>query len=111
MQHPSPFFESILPVLLLGMAGGVCAQEDFVLRSDAVQTSVSVAVLPFKGVDTVPEYKDQARPEAVIRSDLGFSGRFKVFQSPSGTWDSAYFAKSGIAAVVTGTVGRGPSPG
>jgi TolB protein len=109
MRLNSRSFAPLTAAVLLLTAASTRAQEDFVLRSDAVQTSVSIAVLPFDGVDSTPAYRDQARPEAVIRADLGFSGRFKVFQSPDGKWDSAYFAKSGIAAVATGTVKPGAS--
>jgi TolB protein len=80
------------------------SQEDFVLRSDAAQSTVNVAVLPFAGTDKVPEFKDLAAPDAVVRADLDFSGRTKIVAVPSGTWDSAYFAQKGVAAVVTGTV-------
>jgi TolB protein len=109
MRLNSSSFVPSLAAMLLVVAAFSRAQEDFVLKSDAMQTSVSVAVLPFEGVDAAADYRDQAKPEEVVRADLGFSGRFKVFQSPSGKWDSAYFAKSGIAAVATGTVKPGAS--
>ena len=104
MPPNSRSFAPLVAIIFLFATASSRAQEDFVLRSDATQTSVSVAVLPFEGVDGVADYRDQAKPEDVIRADLGFSGRFKVYQSPSGKWDSAYFAKSQIAAVATGNV-------
>jgi TolB protein len=105
--------------LVRGCAAIVCfallpaarAQEDFVLRSDAVQMSVSVAVLPFEGVDRSPEFKDLASPEEIVRADLDFSGRFKVVPVPDGKWDSALFARTGVSAVVTGSVRPGLSAG
>lgn len=97
--------------LLVLCSGAVQAQEDFVLRSDASQASVSIAVLPFDGLDKVSDYKDMASPEEVVRGDLDFSGRFKVLQPPGGAWDSGFFAKSGVAAVATGTVKPGAVAG
>lgn len=87
------------------------AQEDFVLRSDATQSTINVAVLPFEGADRLPEFKDLAAPDAVVRADLDFSGRAKIVQPPSNAWDSTFFAQKGVAAVVTGTVKPGATPG
>jgi len=95
--------ETTLILLSLGLSP-LFAQEDFVLRSDAAQATVNVAVLPFSGADKVPEFKELASPDAVVRADLDFSGRTKIVDAPSGTWDSAFFAKKGVAAVVTGSV-------
>ena len=96
-------------VLTLSLAlSPLVAQEDFVLRSDAAQSTVNVAVLSFAGADKVPEFKELARPDAVVRADLAFSGRTKIVDPPSGEWDSAFFAQKGVAAVVTGTVRQTP---
>jgi len=102
----------LLPgIFLLSLAHPAAAQEDFVLRSDAAQSSVAIAVLPFSGIDQVSEFKDLARPEDVIRYDLEYSGRFKVVSVPSGTWDSAGFARSGVGVVVVGEAKKGAVPG
>lgn len=85
------------------------AQEDFVLRSDAAQATVNVAVLPFQGTAKVPEFNDLAMPDEVLRADLDFSGRTRIVQPPSGAWDTAFFAQKNVAAVVTGSVK--PLPG
>jgi TolB protein len=97
-------------LLILSLAfSPLVAQEDFVLRSDADQSIVNVAILGFDGADRVPEFKELARPDAVIRADLSFSGRTRIVDPPSGTWDSAFFVQQGVAAVVTGSVR--PTPG
>lgn len=85
------------------------AQEDFVLRSDAGQAQVGVAVIPFDGVDKLPEFAEVAAPDAILRADLDFSGRFQVASFPA--WDSAAFGKKGISAVLTGTVRKGAVDG
>ncbi|MEN9308438.1 MAG: hypothetical protein RL173_2370 [Fibrobacterota bacterium] len=87
------------------------SQEDFVLRSDAAQATVNVAVLPFEGAEKVPEFKELASPDAVVRADLDFSGRTKIVQPPSNSWDSAFFVQKNVAAVVTGIVKAGASAG
>lgn len=98
------------PLLILTLAlSPLCAQEDFVLRSDAAESIVNVAVLPFEGVDALAEFKDQSTPDAVVRADLDFSGRTKIVNPPSATWDSLFFAQKGVAAVVTGSARRTPS--
>lgn len=84
------------------------AQEDFVLRSDAAQSTVTMSVLAFAGSNKVPEFKELAAPDVVVRTDLDFSGRTKIVDPPSGDWDSAFFAQKGVAAVVTGSVRQIP---
>jgi TolB protein len=98
MRLEQPFL--ILSLLLSPLS----AQEDFVLRSDAAQSTVNVAVLAFDGAEKVPEFKELAAPDAVVRADLDFSGRTRIVDPPSGAWDSAFFAQKGVAAVVTGSV-------
>ncbi len=89
----------------------VGAQEDFVLRSDASQATINVAVLPFQGTDKIRDFADLASPEAVIRADLEFSGRTKIVQPPADTWDSTFFAQKSVATVVTGFVRMGAVEG
>lgn len=92
------------PILILSLIlSPTFAQEDFVLRSDAIQSTVTIAVLAFDGIDQVPEFKGQASPDAVVRADLDFSGRIKIISPPTNAWDSTFFALKGVAAVVTGT--------
>lgn len=101
-----------LDLLMLAIAVAALpawTQEDFVLRSDAAQATVNVAVLPFQGLDKIPEYQDQAQPDEVVKADLDFSGRAKVVQPPSGKWDTTFFAQKNVAAVVTGSAK--PLPG
>ena len=94
--------------LILGASAALLpAQEDFVLRSDAAQSTINVAVLAFEGVDRISEFKGQAAPDVVVRADLDFSGRTKIVDPPAGLWDSAFFAQKGVAAVVMGTAVRG----
>ena len=100
----------ILPVILVPCIP-CTAQEDFVLRSEATQTSVSIAVLPFEGVDRLSEFQDLAHPEEVIRADLDFSGRFKAVSTPNGTWDSSFFARAGVSTVAVGSVKAGATAG
>jgi len=86
------------------------AQEDFVLRSDAAQATVTISVTPFEGLERIPQYKGQASPHQVLLADLDFSGRFSIVPPPAAGWDSASLAKMAVAVVATGSVAPGATP-
>lgn len=92
---------------LLTLAAAPRAQEDFVLRSDAAQATVTISVLPFDGADLLPDRKSLASPHEVLLADLDFSGRFDIAPPPAGGWDSAALAGRKVAVLATGIVTKG----
>lgn len=85
------------------------AQEDFVLRSEATQAMVTISVLPFEGVENLPDRKSLATPHEVLSADLDFSGRFDVAKPPANGWDSASLVQRKVAVLASGLVTKGAS--
>ena len=101
----------VLALLALVFAGTPRAQEDFVLRSAATRASVTISVIPFDGLENLPERKSLASPHEVLAADLDFSGRFELASSPASGWDSATLARKSVAVIASGLVTKGASEG
>lgn len=99
---------ALAPFLLAFVfAGTASAQEDFVLRSASSQAAVTISVIPFDGLELLPDRKSLAAPHEVLAADLDFSGRFDLASAPSSGWDSASLAKRAVAVLATGLVTKG----
>ncbi len=90
--------------ILLAFLAPASAQEDFILRSDATQSTVSISVLPFEGMEKIPQLAALATPHKVLQADLEFSKRFQVVPPPAKGWDSASVAQKALAALAYGIV-------
>jgi TolB protein len=97
--------DRVLLALVFFPCLGLMAQEDFTLRSQAGSTDLTrIVILPFKGTESCSAFREQAKPEDVLRSDLEFSGRFDVVASEGMAPDSAGLAKAGVSAILQGAV-------
>lgn len=85
------------------------AEEDFVLRSEAAQSTVTISVLPFDGTEFLPDRKSLAVPSEVLSADLDFSGKFEVVKPPAGGWDSAALDARKVAVLASGLIRKGVS--
>lgn len=98
-------------LLAIILVGSPRAQEDFVLRSEATRASVTISVVPFDGLEVIPDRKATAAPHEVLAADLDFSGRFDLVPVPPTGWDSAGLAQKSVAVLASGLVTKGAAEG